>query len=201
VALEFFLLAGSGIVVTTPALTSILNAYLFLKNVVFRLLYDSSPKDSRAWEVLESLRRESGALQKAYVPRIIARIAAEDPESGRAIAASLARFKPQLVLNMLEQPGDVDRADRLRRSAREYLGVDLSHLGVMYRDELQGLALGSRLPIVRYKPRAVLSQEVRRIAGKLLGRGAGSPDESFHLAEEEAESDFRLARRLEEPVP
>jgi flagellar biosynthesis protein FlhG len=201
VALEFFLLTGSGIVVTTPALTSILNAYLFLKNVVFRLMYDSSPKDSGAWEVLESMRRESGALQKAYVPRILSRIAAEDPESGRAIAASLARFKPLLVLNMLEQPGDVDRADRLRRSAREYLGVDLAHLGVMYRDELQGLALGSRLPIVRYKPRAVLSQEVRRIAGKLLGRGVGSSDESFHLAEEEAESDFRLARRPEDPGP
>jgi len=92
VALEFFLLTGSGIVVTTPALTSILNAYLFLKNVVFRLMYDSSPKDSGAWEVLESMRRESGALQKAYVPRILSRIAAEDHESRRAIAASLARF-------------------------------------------------------------------------------------------------------------
>ena len=103
--LEFFLLAGSGIVVTTPALTAILNAYLFLKNAVFRLMYDGAPRDSLAYEILESLRRESGALQRAYVPRILARIAEEDPESGRAIGALLARFKPLLVLNMLEQPG------------------------------------------------------------------------------------------------
>ncbi len=196
--LEFFLLADSGIVVTTPALTAILNAYLFLKNAVFRIMYDASPRESRAFEILESLRRESGALQKAYVPRILQRIAAEDPEAGRAVGERLARFRPLLVLNMLEQPGDVDRADRLRRSAREYLGVEIAHLGVMYSDALQGVALSSRLPLIRYKPRSVLAQAVSRIAAKLLGPGAGQADESFHAAEEEAEGDFRLARRLED---
>ena len=153
-----------GIVVTTPALTAILNAYLFLKNAVFRLMYDGAARDSRAYQILESLRRESGALQRPYVPRFLARIAEEDPESGRTIGGLLERFKPLLVLNMLEQPGDVDRADRLRRSTREYLG-DLADLGVMYRDELQSLALSSRLPLVRYKPHSVLSQAVHRIAG------------------------------------
>ena len=35
-SLDFFLMSALGIVVTTPALTAVLNAYLFLKNVVFR---------------------------------------------------------------------------------------------------------------------------------------------------------------------
>ncbi len=166
--LDFFLLSDSGILITTPALTAILNAYLFLKNAVFRLLYAAVDRESRAYAVLESLRKEAGALQKAYVPRILARIAGEDAESARAIDARLGRFRPQLVLNMLEQPGDAERADRLQRSAREYLGVELAHLGAMDRDDLQGLALGSRLPLIRYKPRSVLSQDVYRIAEKLL---------------------------------
>ena len=170
--LDFFLLAGSGILITTPALTAILNAYLFLKNAIFRLMYAAIDSESRAYAILESLRKESGALQRAYVPRILARIAEEDAESARAIAAQLGRFRPLLVMNMLEQPGDADRADRLQRSAREYLGVELASLGVMYRDDLQGLALGSRLPLIRYKPQSVLSQDVYRIAEKLLA-GSG----------------------------
>ena len=199
--LEFFLLTGAGILITTPALTAILNAYLFLKNAVFHIMYAAAGRESRAFEILESLRHESGALQKAYVPRILQRITAEDPETGRAIADRLAGFKPLLALNMLEQPGDVDRADRLRRSAREYLGVELTHLGVMYSDGLQGLALSSRLPLIRYKPRSVLSQAVSRMAGKILEGKVGDPDESFHIAEEEAEADFRLASRLGESRP
>ena len=37
--LDFFLASGTGLIVVTPALTSILNAYLFLKNAVFRIMY------------------------------------------------------------------------------------------------------------------------------------------------------------------
>ena len=36
--LDFFLLSGRGMIVTTPELPAILNAYLFLKNAVFRIL-------------------------------------------------------------------------------------------------------------------------------------------------------------------
>ncbi|MDR2109866.1 MAG: P-loop NTPase, partial [Spirochaetaceae bacterium] len=36
--LDFFLLSGQGIIVTTPTVTATLNAYVFLKNTVFRLM-------------------------------------------------------------------------------------------------------------------------------------------------------------------
>ncbi|HYW85969.1 MAG TPA: P-loop NTPase, partial [Spirochaetia bacterium] len=93
-ALDFFLLSASGIVVTTPALTAILNAYLFLKNVVFRLMYATVEKGSGALGVLEEMRRDPGGLQKAYVPRIMERIGAEDPVSHAKLAAVLDRLKP-----------------------------------------------------------------------------------------------------------
>ena len=39
--LEFFLLSNQGIVVSAPAVTAVLNAYVFLKNTVFRLMFNS----------------------------------------------------------------------------------------------------------------------------------------------------------------
>ncbi|MCL2265726.1 MAG: AAA family ATPase, partial [Treponema sp.] len=36
--LDFFLLSNQGIVVSAPAVTAVLNAYVFLKNTVFRLI-------------------------------------------------------------------------------------------------------------------------------------------------------------------
>src|SRR5579864_5037308 len=60
--LDFFLLSPAGILVTTPGITSILNAYLFLKNVVFRLLYALADRESRAFAILEELRRDPGGL-------------------------------------------------------------------------------------------------------------------------------------------
>ena len=40
--LDMFLLSPQGIVVTAPTVTAILNGYLFLKNVMFRMMYRSS---------------------------------------------------------------------------------------------------------------------------------------------------------------
>jgi flagellar biosynthesis protein FlhG len=209
-ALDFFLLSAFGIVVTTPALTAILNAYLFLKNVVFRLLYATVDKGSGAFSVLEEMRRDPGGLQKAYVPRIMEKIGAADPVSHAKLSGVLDRLKPRLVLNMLEDPADADKMDKLRRSAHEYLGIELVHLGVIYRDELQGVALGSRIPIVRYKPGSVLSRAVYRISDKIVSalpveaanegwpapsEAAESDDAGFPAAESEAEADFQAMRR------
>lgn len=210
-ALDFFLLASGGIVVTTPVLTSLLNAYLFLKNVVFRALYATLPAHSRGLAVLEALRkdRESG-LQRASVPRILSEIAREDPESHALAVQALARLRPRLVLNMVEDPAEAEKGEKLRASVREFLGIECTHLGVMFRDELQSVALSSRLPILRYKPACVLSKAVYRIAEKILAAPPeetnGAPWRPAAGAEEledslapaaaaEAEEDFKALRR------
>ena len=204
-ALDFFLLATGGIVVTTPALTSLLNAYLFLKNVVFRAIYATVDQRSRAFAVLEELRKDrEGGLQRTTVPRILSKIAHEDPDGHALLSHALGRLRPRLVLNMVEDPAEADKAEKLRASVRDYLGIELSHLGVIFRDELQSVALGSRVPILRYKPGCVLSRALFRIAEKLLAAPAEEPDgapwragargdvESRHpTAEAEAEEDFK----------
>jgi len=215
-ALDFFLMGTGGIVVTTPALTSLLNAYLFLKNVVFRAIYATVGPRSRAFSVLEDLRRDhEGGLQRTAVPRILERIAREDPEEHAPLARALARLRPRLVLNMVEDPAEAEKGEKLRTSARGYLGIDIAHLGVIFRDELQSVALGSRVPILRYKPGCVLSRGVYRIAEKLLAAPAEEPDGAPWRqqgtsadgesplpgpeAEAEAEEDFKgMSRDLED---
>ncbi len=203
---DFFLLSRTGIVITTPSLTAILNAYLFLKNAMFRMMYSTFEKESRAYQYLEELRRDGGVLQKVYIPKILSRIKKDDGESFRKLRELMEHFRPRLVLNMLDDPKDADKAGKLRRSTREYLDVELEHLGIIYRDELQDTALSSRLPIIRYKPASVLSQAVYRIAEKVLVlqdvealMDIEDLDDTFQAAEAEAESDFQTKRHnLEE---
>ncbi len=208
-ALDFFLLASGGIVVTTPALTSLLNAYLFLKNVVFRAIYSTVGPRSRAFSVLEDLRRDrEGGLQRTPVPRILETIAREDPQEHALLTRALEQLRPRLVLNMVDDPAEAEKGEKLRASVRGYLGIELSHIGVIFRDELQSVALSSRIPILRYKPGCVLSRGLYRIAEKLLsapteepgavpwrqGTGAGAENPPPG-PEAEAEEDFKGMRR------
>jgi flagellar biosynthesis protein FlhG len=208
-ALDFFLLATGGIVVTTPALTSLLNAYLFLKNVVFRAMYATVDQHTRAFAVLEELRKNrDGGLQRISVPRILARISREDPEGHALLSQALGRLRPRLVMNMVEDPAEAEKAEKLRASVRDYLGIEVAHLGIVFRDELQSVALGSRVPILKYKPGCVLSRALYRIAEKLISAPADEPDGAPWMAgargdverpaptaEAEAQEDFKGMRR------
>lgn len=196
--LDFFLLSGQGIVVTAPTVTATLNAYLFLKNAVFRLMYSSFSKGSEALKYLESLRKEGGSLQKLYVPKLMDEIARVDPESHRKLKERLSFFRPRLVMNMIDDPKDAEKALKIRRSCAEYLDVQLEHLGIIYRDSLQDTALSARLPIILYKNQSIIAQAIYRIADKILQteeEGAilegRTIEESFQEANLEAEIDFQ----------
>lgn len=196
---DAFLIAGHGVIVTTPTPTALVNAYLFIKNAVFRILSSAVIKGSPAETMLKQLHKNASSLQKIYIQELLRRIAEIDPASHAAITGALARFKPRLVMNMLEDPKDADKAYKIRRSCQQYLGIDIEHLGIMYRDDLQDTALHAGLPIVSYKPKAVLSQAIFRIADKILqseheadeSLGIETYDQSYENADLEAEVDFQ----------
>jgi len=187
--LDFFLLSGQGIVITSPAVTAVLNAYVFLKNTVFRLMYSVFTRATEAHKYLEQVRKDSSLNQHLYIPKLLKEIAVIDPVSHEKFREASAHFNPRLIMNMIEDPKDADIAMKIRRSCEEYLDVKLEHLGVMYRDGIQDVALSSRLPVVLYKPQSVLSQAIYRIADKILE----SKEDTFSLTDEAIDDSFQEA--------
>jgi len=195
--LDFFLLSTQGIVVSSPAVTAVLNAYVFLKNTVFRLMYTVFGKGSPARAYLEKVRKDGAGHQKLYIPKILPEIKKIDPASHENFMDHMAHFHPRLIMNLIDDPKDADVAMKIRRSCEEYLDLKIEHLGVVYRDSVQDIALSSRLPILLYKPQSVLSQAIYRIADKILeseednfGLDDKDIEESFQEAGVEAEIDF-----------
>jgi len=187
--LDFFLLSGQGVVVSAPMVTAVLNAYVFLKNTVFRLMSTVFGKDSPAGTYLEKARKDGSGPQRLYIPKMLPEIEKVDPESYNKFMKRIALFHPRLIMNLIDDPKDADVALKIRRSCEEYLDLKIEHLGVIYRDVIQDTALSSRLPIVLYKPQSLLSQAIYRIADKIL---QGDEDE-FGLDDKEIEESFQEA--------
>ncbi len=194
--LDMFLLSPQGILVTAPTVTATLNAYLFLKNAVFRIMYNSFPKKSKSYKVIEQMRSNPNALQRLYIPEITKKLLEIDPENGKIFEQHMKQFRPRLIMNMIEDPKSADRALKIRKSCNDYLGIDIEYLGIIFRDPMQDLALTSRIPISVYKPQSILSQSVFRIADKVMKSKpvAFSNDslalDGFSSIEREAEEDF-----------
>ncbi len=199
--LDFFLLSPQGIIVTAPSVTATLNAYLFLKNIVFRMLYTTFKRKTAGFQYLEKLKTDSSSMQRMYIPQIIKELEKIDPENTQKFLHDLNLLRPRLIMNMLENPKDADKALKIRRSCQEYLNINLEHLGVIYRDSIQETALSSRLPVIVYKPQSMISQAIYRISDKILQSETAVfennddyseyADDSFDAAGMEAETDFR----------
>ena len=198
---DFFLLSSEGILITTPNLTAILNAYLFLKNAVFRLLSRSFPRKSPGRTIIEEISADPGALQRIYLPTVFEKLKTADPENFERFNRLYRVFRPKLVMNMVEKPKDNLKAQKIKVSCRQYLGLDLDHYGVIYKDHLQDIALASRLPIIRYKRESLIPQAIYRIAEKIeqtapaeLSADEWDPEieENYQTAEREAENDFEF---------
>lgn len=201
IILDLFLLSAQGIVVTAPAVTATLNGYLFLKNAVFRLMNSSFKSSTPAGKKLAELKKNPSAMQRLYIPKLIEELKSVDLQNALKFEKNLKTFRPRLIMNMIEDPKDADKAQRIRASCNQYLGLDIEHLGILYRDSLEDRALSSRLPIIVYKPQCILSQAIYRITEKILatepiafGDELISNDDlvsfSFEQAAEEASEDF-----------
>lgn len=200
--LDMFLLSPQGILVSAPAVTATLNGYLFLKNAVFRLLYTTFKRGTAGRAYLDELKKNSQALQKLYIPQLIQGLAATDSQTTQLFINRMQQFRPRLVMNMIEDPKDADRAQRIKASCNQYLGLEIEYLGLMYRDMLQDKALASQLPVVVYKPQSVLGQAIYRIADKIISSPVHhfdsefNPDsfsgDNFENAEEEANDDYNF---------
>ncbi|GHV28522.1 ATP-binding protein [Spirochaetia bacterium] len=187
--LEFFLLSGQGIIVSAPTVTATLNAYVFLKNAVFRLMYTAFTKDSRAYAYLEKLRKEGSGLQRLYLPKMLEEIKNIDGKSYGKFKTHVDRLHPALIMNMAHDPKDADVALKIRRSCEVYLDLKIELLGVIYQDALQDISLASRMPVTIYKPQAVVSQSLYRIADKILQ----TDEDNFTLTDEEINETFQDA--------
>ena len=135
-----------------------------------------------------------------YITNLLGTLEEKDPKNTALFKMRMEKFHPRLVLNMVDDPKDADRAIKIRRSCQQYLGIDIEHLGILFRDTMQDRALTSRLPVVVYKPQSILAQAIYRVAEKIIQSETISFDDdyditqnadaSFENAAEEAAADF-----------
>ncbi len=202
IILDMFLQTPQGLLVTAPTVTATLDGYLFLKNCIFRLMYTTYKKGSAGHEFLEKIRKNSEQLKRLYIPQLAQALEKIDPENTKLFKARTEQFCPRLILNMIEDPKDASSATRIRNSCKQYLGLEIDCLGLMFRDHLQEKALSSRLPVIVYKPKSVLSQAIYRIAEKIIAAEPRYFDkelsnlidtsESFEKLNDEASEDYAL---------
>jgi flagellar biosynthesis protein FlhG len=143
-ATDFFESGDLRIVVSTPQLVSVQNAYAFLKATVFRAMRAlASSGEARA--ELEALDRRRSAER---VRDLLAELRESDPALGARVAAYQESFGGVLVGNCVERATDRSVFFALARMTRDFLGVDVPVAATVPLDPRVHASVTRRAPLL-----------------------------------------------------
>ncbi len=165
--IDFFSITRSGIVVTNPEPTAILNAYEFIKNVLFRIFSRSFKQGHIALEVIEAHKFGENQQQGSSVRDLLEQLGQVDQEAAATVRDICQKFKPCLVLNMVKSVEHSKAiAANLIDICRNFLEIELQYLGAVPRDETVSKQLVRLKNVVLASPESPAAKAIRGLAEK-----------------------------------
>ncbi len=165
---DFFLISSSGILVTTPETTSILNAYSFLKTTLFRMLYRAFPAKSKERGTIFDFSTSKIEGSDTGFLSLVEEIGRLNQESGIRAKQVLSSFLPRVVLNMGKSNQDLPLGAKLRQIVRKNLDIELEYIGFIRHDEQVPLSIFKRKPLAFLEPESTFAKTVDQIAQKII---------------------------------
>ena len=165
--IDFFLSSSSGLIITTPEVTSILNAYSFLKNTLYRMLYRSFTRGSRQRDIINAFLKEKIEDNPASFRELLSSLRDADPEAYRGVENGLETFFPRVIINMGKNRTDLSIGSKLRGIARKNLSLEMEYIGYVGWEPMISQSIIERQPLAMSRPGLPFSMNLDRIAARL----------------------------------
>lgn len=166
--LDFYLLTYNSILVTTPELTSVLNAYSFLKAAAFRFfMRQFKAKSAERIFINEYLKNSSSGTETSFLD-LVAKTAEEFKETCEKPLEELKKYRPQVIVNMGETAQDLDMAKRLRTLVSNKLGIKMDFVGFLPKEPRVSYAVALRTPLAVSNPDCQFVNSIQTAVDRIL---------------------------------
>ncbi len=166
--LDFYLMTYNSILVSTPELTSILNAYSFLKAASFRFFMKQfKVKSDERRFIDEFLRASSSGTESSFI-ELVQKTAENFRDTCQKPLLELEKFRPQVIINMGSTSGDLEMAKRLRALVQKKLGLKMDFVGFLPKDDKISLAVALRTPLAISDPDSQFVRAVQTASERIL---------------------------------
>ncbi len=171
--IDFFAAAHSGVIVVLPEPTSIENAYMFLKAVLWHLVSNSARQlmmpDEQINAIKELLTSEKMASvlgQGGYLGRLRL-LAKRYPLLANKIFRMLQGREIGLVLNQARCQKDIDVGKSMEHICKNYFGFLTRYLGFFNYDDVAWKSLKNQKLLVADFPHSLLAKRISDVAMKI----------------------------------
>jgi flagellar biosynthesis protein FlhG len=173
--IDFFLASDVSLLVVVPEPTSIENGYRFIKSALYRRLRAVAQNDTVRRLVDEALDPKNAHGIKTPA-QLVARVEAQDAETGRTLRREMSSFQPRFVVNEIRDVADVAIGHQLVAACGRHLGLRASYAGFVHHDDAVWRAVRKRRLFMADAPTSRAAEEIRQLTrglvkGESLGHG------------------------------
>ena len=165
--LDFFLISPRGLVLFTPELPSLLNAFTFLRQSLYTALLRLLNDNSYAKQILRDYRSSPLGPESWSVERLMEEMNRLSPESNQLIEEFLDWWRPGLVISQVGAPVELKAMSQLTELVNKKLSVKAVKLACLPQDDQLTAAVRSRRPITTAAPDCPYLQAVDYLAHRI----------------------------------
>ena len=164
--LDFFIFSHAGMIVVMPEPTSIENAYVFLKSVLYRKL-QSIVKAMQAEESASQLLLKLNDARLTTPPYdLVEEFARQYPEYGRKMLDLIKSSQLGIVMNQVRTKADADVGTSMAQISRRYFGFQTETLGSCSYDDAAWQSIRNRKSVILDAPHSVSAVDLKKIAAQ-----------------------------------
>ncbi|RJQ51230.1 MAG: hypothetical protein C4526_10520 [Nitrospiraceae bacterium] len=165
---DFFLYAPNKIVVLTPQVTSIQNAYGFIKASLFRHLNDVFSKDEQAMELIRRAGSPAQGESIDSVGKLFDAFNALGEERREKLLNCIDELKVKLIVNMVKDAKEKNVSSIVKAVAKNYLGIALEDLGVVQFDNVLSASINNMADFLSNRRNSVAGTNFYDIASNII---------------------------------
>ncbi|MBI9102432.1 MAG: P-loop NTPase [Spirochaetales bacterium] len=176
--IDFFSMTRSGLVVTIPETTAILNAYSFLKFSLFRMIFRQFPsKGEERLVISEFLADRIEGTDKSF-ESLKTILAPFGVEAVNIVDNTLNTFSPRIVINRGKTGKDIQVGEKLRQIVSRNLKIQIEFIGLIPESPELVPSLFKGVPASVLYPDSQFARSIDRLSEKI----AFCPEEGSALS-------------------
>ena len=156
-----------GLLVTTPEHTSIMNMLTFLKLFAFRIIERTLPRNKSVETKLRELYNRSVSEGILTVRSLLNEVSAIDKEYAEKAKQNWSLYRPRIVFNKCEAPGDLELIKDLQNTLEENLMLHVDFFGCLYSDSAVPKTFYQRKPLNESDPSSFILDDINLLADRI----------------------------------
>ena len=166
--LDFYGMTRLGLLVTTPEHTSVMNMLTFLKLFAFRVIERTVPRNKSVEKKLKDLYSLSVREGLLTVRNLLNEISAIDEEYAEKAKQNWSLYRPRIVFNKCESPGDLELIKDLQNTLDENLMLHVDFFGCLYSDSAVPKTFYERKPLNELGPSSYILDDINLLADRII---------------------------------